>query len=88
MIIKSVKGGEEIEVIGHCVLSLMDQKKQTRFMAGVTDSEWVKAIADEYRYTGQLAHIEETTERRDRITSYNVCYTKLLRTPSKIVPTP
>lgn len=65
MIVKSVRGGEEITVTGHCVVSLLDRKKRSRFMQGVTDSEWVHAIADEYRYTGTLATIETTEERRD-----------------------
>lgn len=65
VIVKSIKGGEEIVVTCHCTLSLLDQQKRSRFMAGATDAEWVKTIADEYRYTGTLAHIEPTDERRD-----------------------
>lgn len=65
VIVKSVKGGEEIVVTCHCTLSLLDKQKRSRFMSGVTDAEWVQTIADEYRYTGTLAHIEPTDERRD-----------------------
>lgn len=65
MIVQSVKGGEQMVVTCHCTLSLMDKKKRARFAPGVTRSEWVRAIADEYRYTGQLAHIEVTNVRYD-----------------------
>jgi len=65
MVVHSVKGGEQIVVTSFCTLSLLDKKKRARFAQGVTDSEWVRAIADEYRYTGQLAHIEVTNVRRD-----------------------
>lgn len=65
VIIVSIKGGREVTVRGHCTLSLFDKKKQSRFMAGVTDSEFVRAVASEYGYKGTLVHIDRTDERHD-----------------------
>lgn len=65
MVVQSVKGGNPITVVAHCTMSLMDLKKNARYMEGATDSEFVREVARQYGYKGTLAHIDETSVRHD-----------------------
>lgn len=65
MVVKSVKGSNPVKITGFCMVDLFDKKKVTRFKENVTDSEWVHEIAEEYGYTGNFVHIQETETRHD-----------------------
>ncbi len=64
-IVQSVKGGNQIVVAGHCRLSIMDTEKRSRLMENVTHSEFVRAVVEEYGYTGSFQWIEDTKIRCD-----------------------
>lgn len=66
MVVKRLKDEKgSVTVRAHCTLSLLNQRQRARFMQGVTDSEFVRAVAEEYGYTGALAIVETTTLRHD-----------------------
>ena len=48
--------------------------------------KWIAKKSKATRNFMIVAKIREITTDADRITSYNVCYTKLLRTEGKVVP--
>lgn len=66
MIVKRLKDeGGTVVVRAHCTLAQLHQRQRARFAQGVTDSEWVRTVADEYGYVGALATIETTALRHD-----------------------
>ncbi len=64
-IVQKVKGSNPVTVMAHCRLSLLDKEKKSRFMENVTDSEFVRIVAEEYGYTGNFQAIEDTGARHD-----------------------
>lgn len=66
VIIKSVKAaGDTITIVAHCMISLMNKEKRSRFSESSTDSEFVEKIAEFYGYLGSAQHIEKTEIRHD-----------------------
>jgi len=64
-VVQKVKGGNPVTVTAHCRLSLMDKEKKSRFEEGMTDSEFVRMVVEEYGYSGIYQWVEETHVRRD-----------------------
>lgn len=64
-VVVKVDGGDPLVVKLHDTTVLMDRKKQHRFAANATDSEFVRQIAEEHGYKGPTAHVQDTVIRRD-----------------------
>jgi len=64
-IVEKVHGSDVVTVNAKGTVVLLNKRPKGRFMEGVTDSEWVRTVAEEYGYVGPVAHIDETTVRRD-----------------------
>lgn len=70
VVVQKIKGRSEVVVTCHCMLSLLDKEKVSRFLDNATDSEFVRWVAEEYGYTGNFLHIDETKVRRDISQNY------------------
>lgn len=78
MVVVAVKGADPVEVRCHCTLELLDLTPATRREQGLTDSEFVRKVAEEYGYKGTLADIEETSAVREVIVQPNLTDARML----------
>lgn len=65
MIVAKRQNGNPFIVYMRDPVVLLHNEKKSRHMSNVTDSEFVRRVAEEYGYVGTLAHIEKTKTRRD-----------------------
>lgn len=77
MVVQTVKGSNPVKVTAHCRLSLLDRQKRSRFEENMTDSEFVRRIAEENGYSGTFQWVEDTKVRRD-ITQAHVTDARML----------
>lgn len=78
MVVVGVKGGTEVEVTCHCTLELMDLDPVERREEGLTDSEFVRKVAEEYGYMGSLLHLDETDVAREAIVQPGITDARML----------
>lgn len=71
MVVVKVKAQNPVEVKLHDTSIFMDRRRRYRMEENITDSEFVRMIAEDNQYIGNLAHIEETTIKRRSITQAN-----------------
>jgi len=76
-IVQKVKGGQRVTVKAHCRLSLLDKERKSRFEEGMTHSEFVRMVAEEYGYSGTYQWVEDTSERVD-ITQNHITDARML----------
>lgn len=78
MVVVGVKGADPVEVTCHCTLELFDLGPKARREEGLTDSEFVRKVAEEYGYKGSLVDIEETTVAREVLIQPNISDARML----------
>ena len=66
------------DTLGHSVGDQMLQEVARRVVGGVRESDTVARLGGD-EFTVLLGNLEKPEDAEIRITSYNVCYTKLLR---------
>lgn len=64
-IVVKVEGGNPLVVKMHDTSILLDRRKRHRFERGMTDSEFVRKIAEDHGYKGPTAIVQDTVIRRD-----------------------
>lgn len=78
MVVVGIKGADPVEVTCHCTLELLDLYPKNRREEGLTDSEFVRKVADEYGYKGTLVDIEETSVVREVLIQPNITDARML----------